>query len=424
MKKLLTYLLLTTIPIICSAGIEDNFGADLETSYYQFEKQDNSINSDDNVAIYRANLRFNMYLGSYSLLNINYTLAKNSLAKDDTKDSIHEFNKANILIGNENINLKFGRIHYNEKKGGDYLIYYGAHTITQSPFITYLDATELNAKYKILSLNALHGIDENEYYDNTKTDAEISGVKAGFNIKDQIKINGFIYNKKEKIPYYDREVSTPGVEFEYNGEKNNFIFSYATSSGRRKLILTGREKDYDGDALLVKYSHIREGDIFDTKFRIMYAKGSGDDASTTKTLEGFEGINPHIEFGEIFLNRDTIKNSGYLRTVSSIYGVKANNLTNLKVENVGVDLSTRFIKGLTFSVDLFNFNLDKSTDYLTPSTELGQEVDLSLKYFYKNLCLRLFYAKFEDGEAMKAAYSPNIGSAIKKQGLILTYNFN
>ena len=35
-----------------------------------------------------------------------------------------------------------------------------------------------------------------------------------------------------------------------------------------------------------------------------------------------------------------------------------------------------------------------------------------------------FYAKFEDGEASKAVYSPNIGSTIQKSGLTVTYNFN
>lgn len=421
-RKLLVWLLLTTIPIIGSAGIEDYFGADLEASYYQFEKQDNDLSSEDSVNVYRANLRFNTYIGNYSLLKIDYGVAKNSLAKNDKRDYINDFNKANILVGNESLNLKIGRMHYNEKKGGDYLIYYGTHSITQSPFITYIDGGELNAKYKILTLNAVYGIDENEYYDNIKTDAKISGGKIGFNIKEQIKINGFIYTKEEKVGSINKNVYTPGIEFEYNGEKNNLIFSYAVSSGKRKS--TTNEKDYDGDALIIKYSYLREADVFDTKFRFMYANGSGDKSQTTKTIESFESINSHLEMGEVFLNRDSLKNSEYLRTASSTYGLQANDLKNLKVENIGMDLSTKYIKGFMFSADVFNFNLDESVDYLTPSTELGQELNLSLKYFYKDFCLRLFYAKFKDGEAMKAAYSPNVGSVIKKQGITLTYNFN
>ncbi|MBT4008024.1 MAG: hypothetical protein HOF07_01965 [Elusimicrobiaceae bacterium] len=423
MKRFLIFLFLTITPIISSAGIIDaSFGADLEGAYYNIDKGYNDNNSEDSVSVYRANLRLNNYFSSYFLLDLQYVFARNSLAKLDKEKYIQKFHQANVLIGEDNINLKLGRMHYNEREGGDYLIYYGTHSITYSPFITSLDGTELNAKFKIFTLNGVYGIDENEYYDETKTDAKISGLKLGINIKEQIKLNTYLFTKKDKTTHYQKEIKTPGIELEYNGNKNNFITSYTLSKGTRKSILN--TKDYDGDAVFIKYSRLEEGSLFDTKLRLLYAKGSGENADTSTVLEKFEPINPYLELGEIFLNRDSLKNFGYLRQVSTTYGLQANSLANLKVENIGVDISTKFIKGFTFSLDIFNFNVVEPLSYITPSTELGQELNASLKYFYKDLCLKLFYAKFEDGEASKAVYSPNIGSTIQKSGLTVTYNFN
>ncbi|MBI4656388.1 MAG: alginate export family protein [Elusimicrobia bacterium] len=229
------------------------------------------------------------------------------------------------------------------------------------------------------------------------TDQDIFGLIAKYDLKEDIKLAGFVYRRNTQVGATPNDhLDVVGVKANGNFKGFDYSAEVAKNMGRNNTggintglaAAPGTNNKYEGMGYLVnvKYSM----DIASTlTFMGEYASGSGDDNYTDNKVSAFMGVQPDYRPGILW--------GGYGLTGAAGFA----GITNLTTYNLGAEYV--FSKPEKLSLAAKHYNFAPTEDFGLTYDTYGTELDFTATWKHSNnVSVKAYYAEFTPDSKFQA----------------------
>lgn len=402
MKKVIGMLaLVALVGNIANAELLKNFKYDgkIEVNTYQVKNADYNDDATDKRNNTDPRVQVNMGFDLNEDVSAVVSAVKANRQYGDVSEDMNDVQN-NVLFEQAYLNLKgvlgldhkLGRQYYGNE--GDLIVYYGPQS---APFmngnanplaVTGLDGWTGAYNWGKWNFGAMLAKETNTN-PGEDTDKDIFGITAKYNLNDDLKLGGYVYQynsqpgvaagPNDRLQVLGAKADGKFMGFMYHGE----VAKNMGTNNQNIYNLGGASvNDYTGMGYLanVKYEMDLAGKL---SFVGEYASGSGDDDITATDDESatFYGINSDYRPGVIW--------GGDFLTSASAGGAGISNLTTY---NVGAMWNPSKIEKLTLGAKYFNF---APTEEPAGYDVYGNELDLCAKWKHsENVSVKAYYAMF------------------------------
>lgn len=426
MKKLIAILaLLSLTGNIASAELLKNFKYDGKIEVHAFQQSNGDWNADvkdakDNDTDTRVQINMGFELNDdadavVSIIKNDREYGDGSQVVNDATgggngimEQLYVEQAYMNLKGVFNMDHKLGRQYYGEE--GSLIAYYGPEHWAYQPTLPVTGIDGWTGWYTNDKWN-LHALLGNLVNDTLGPDRALAGVVANYDLSDELKLNGYVYqqNTQHGAGQVNDRLEIVGAKAHGMFAGFNYKAEIAKNFGRNNEVggtvtpYAGVNNDNSYEGMAIKLNADYEMDIAGKlAFMGEYAMGSGDDNNADKKVEAFYAIASDYRPGIIW--------GGYNGTTG---------LTNLTTWNVGAKWMPESIEKLTLKAKLFGFapTEDKGLTYDSYGTELDfvanwqHSENVGIKAYYAWLMPDSKYAVALNGAGAKDDAEKMLGAA-------------